>query len=175
MLIFFVGYIASGKRKWGQRLAQELQYNFVDTRELMEQKTGERYEKLLSNKEKFIIAEQAVLQDIIKLENTIVAVGEMMPCRNDNMEILKNAGLTFFLRAGLGCIMMKIPKKRHKIPMIQNIDPDFLPDFLQSEIERRKPYYKQAHINYLERDLRKPKLMEIVHKAIQISENSNKE
>jgi len=114
MLIFFVGYIASGKRKWGQRLAEKLQYDFVDTRELMEEKTGEKYATLLTNKEKFIETEQAVLQDIIKMKNTVVAVGEMMPCRNNNMEILNNNGLTFFLRAGLGCIMMKIPKKGTK-------------------------------------------------------------
>ena len=166
MLIFFIGYVASGKRKWGQRLAHELQYDFVDTRELMEEKTGEKYADLLKNREQFIVAEQAVLEDIIKLQNTVVAVGEMMPCRDENMDKLKNAGLTFFLRAGLGCIMMKLPKKKHKIPMVQNIDPDFLPDFIQSELERRKLYYKQAHINYLERDLRKPKLMEIIHKIM---------
>jgi len=53
MIIYFIGYIAAGKNKWGKKVADELNYNFVDTRDIMEQKSGVSFGYLLQNKELF--------------------------------------------------------------------------------------------------------------------------
>lgn len=162
MLIYFVGYIAAGKNKWGKKLAKEYGYNFVDTREIMEHKSGLSFAELLQNKDLYISLEQEALAEVSVMKNTVVATSEMLPCRADNMSVLNNTGITFFLRAGLGCIMMKIAKRTKKIPYFRGLDNDFIPDFIKMELDNRKPYYQQAKYVYLARELTMSKLLELL-------------
>ncbi len=165
MLIYFVGYIAAGKNKWGKRLAEELGYDFVDTREMMMEKSGLTFPELLKNKELYIKLEQEALDKVSKMEDAVVATSEMVPCRGDNMDVMNATGLTFYLRAGLGCIMMKVGKDTNKYPMLRGIDPDFIPDFIRTELENRKPFYEKAKIEYLARELKMNKLLELIDSA----------
>ena len=163
MLIYFVGYLAAGKAKWGKRLAEELGYNFVDTREMMMQASGVDFYTLLQNKELFIKLEQEALEQVSKMKDTVVATSELMPCRGNNMDVMNSTGITFYLRAGLGCIMMRVGKDTNKYPMLRGIDPDFIPDFIKMELENRKPFYEKAKIEYLARELKMGKLLELIN------------
>lgn len=162
MLIFIVGYIDSGKNKWGNKVAKELGYNLVDTRKLMEEKSGRSYTELLKNKEIYVELEQEVFEDVLKLENSVVVASELLPCRNNNMDRMNEAGKTVFLRAGVGCIMMKISRKKTHIPLLDGIDPNHVPDFIVMELKRRKPFYQKAQFEKLERELRLKELMQFI-------------
>ncbi len=163
MLIFFIGYIAAGKNKWGKKLAKELNLNFVDTREIMEQNSGFTFVELLKNKDLYIKYEQEALEFVITLKNTVVATSEMLSCRGNNMEILNNYGITFYLKAGLGCIMMRIANKTNEIPYLKNIEHNFIPDFIKMELNNRKKYYELADITYLARELNIEKIKELIN------------
>ena len=162
MLIYFIGYLAAGKAKWGKKLAKELGYEFVDTREMMMKESGLTFFELLRNKELFIKLEQEVLQKVSEMKDTVVATSELMPCRGNNIELMNSTGLTFYLRAGLGCIMMRVGKNTNKYPMLRGIDPDFIPDFIRMELENRKPFYEKAKIEYLARELNMEKLQKLI-------------
>ncbi len=162
MLIYFLGYIGAGKSKWGRRVADKLNYNFVDTREMMIQKSGLSFYELLQNREQYIRLEQQALREVSRMQNTVIAVSEMLPCRADNMGVMNGTGITFYLRAGAGCIMMRISKKLHEIPMLKGIDNDFIPDFIKMELSNRTPHYEKAKINELERELNIDKVMSLI-------------
>ncbi len=162
MIIYFIGYIAAGKNKWGKKLAEELNYDFVDTRNIMEQKSGMTFGLLLQNKDLFIKLEQETLAEVSVLKNTVVATSELLPCRANNMEVLNETGITFYLRAGLGCIMMRIAKRTQEIPFLVGMDHDFIPDFIKMEMDNRKPFYEQANINSLARELNMKKLKSLL-------------
>jgi shikimate kinase len=162
MLIYFIGYIAAGKNKWGKKLAEELNYNFVDTREIMEQKSGLSFAELLQNKELYIKLEQEALSEVSVLQNTVVATSEMLPCRSHNMEILNRTGKTFYLKSGLGCIMMRIAKKTDSIPYLKGMEPNFIPDFIRAELNNKKLFYEQANASYLARELKMEKLLSLL-------------
>jgi len=166
MTVFFIGYIEAGKKKWGQKLAKELKHQFVDTRDLMQERTGLTYAELLLHKELFIKTEQEIIDEIVTLKDTIIATSELLPCRANNMERLNEAGITFYLRAGLGCIMMRVSLLHNIIPMLKGIKPDFVPDFIVGELSRREPFYSQAKINTLGRYLKMPKLLEMLEEYI---------
>jgi shikimate kinase len=153
MLIYLVGYIAAGKSVWGKKIAERLGYGFVDTRKIMEEKSNLNFKELLRNKEIFIDLEQKALEQVSKMQNTVVAVGEMLPCRGDNMEVLNNTGITFYLKAGVGCIMMKIGNKTQDIPLLQGIENNFIPDFIRVELDNRRPFYNKSQIIYMAREL----------------------
>ena len=163
MLIYFIGYLAAGKAKWGKKLAEELGYDFVDTREMMMEVSGLTFFELLRNKELFIKLEQEALEQVSQMKNTVVATSELLPCRGNNMEIMNSTGITFYLRAGLGCIMMRVSKNKDRYPMLRGIDADFIPDFIRMELENRKPFYEKAKIEYLARELKMKKLLELIN------------
>ena len=163
MLIYFIGYLAAGKAKWGKKLADELGYDFVDTREMMIQSSGLDFFTLLQNKELFIKLEQEALEQVSQMKNTVVATSELLPCRGNNMEVMNSTGITFYLRAGLGCIMMRVSKNKDRYPMLRGIDSDFIPDFIRMELENRKPFYEKAKIEYLARELKMKKLLELIN------------
>lgn len=166
MTLFFIGYVEAGKNKWAKKLAKELKHNFIDTRELMQKRTGLSYAELLNNKDLFIKTEQEIVDEIVKLKNTIIATSELLPCRADNMQRLNDAGVTFYLRAGLGCIMMKISLLHNDIPMLRGIDPDVVPDFIVAELGRRQKFYNQAKYNTLVRYLTMQKLLKMIEAQI---------
>lgn len=166
MRIYLIGYIAADKNKWGQKIANKLNLDFVDTRKIMEQKSNLSFKELLQHKELFIKLEQETLSEIIKLENTVIATSELLPCRANNMEILNKTGITFYLKAGLGCIMMKIVKKLNTIPLLTGIEHNFIPDFIKMELTNRKPFYTQAQISYLERHLDVNILIDLLNSKI---------
>jgi hypothetical protein len=58
--------------------------------------------------------------------------------------------------------MMRIGKDTNKYPMLRGIDPDFIPDFIRMELENRKPFYEKAKIEYLARELKMKKLLELI-------------
>jgi|LGVF01.1.fsa_nt_gb shikimate kinase len=163
MLIFFVGYVETGKKKWGQKLAKELNHDFVDTRIIMEEISGLEYGQILNDKNLYIQLEQEALEYVLKLENTVVATSELLPCRYDNMDRLNEAGKTIFLRAGLGCIMMRISKLKNDIPLLKDIYPDVVPDFISMELNNRNPFYKKAQYNKLSREIKMKGLLEFVN------------
>ena len=162
MLVFFVGYIETGKNSWGQKLAKELGYDFVDTRIIMEEISGYKYSQLLNDKNLYIQLEQETLEYVLNLENTVVATSELLPCRADNMDRLNAAGKTIFLRAGLGCIMMRISKIKNNIPILQNIETNFVPDFIAMELKNRNPYYGKAQYIKLSREIRMKGILEFI-------------
>ena len=162
MKVYLVGYIAAGKKSWGQKLAKELNLNFVDTREIMETKSGLTFGELLKQKDLYIQLEQDALSEVSKMENVVVATSEMLPCRADNMDVLNKTGITFYLRAGLGCIMMKIVKDTNKIPFLRGMDADFIPDFIKMELDNRKVFYNKADLVYLSRYLKIDMLVDMV-------------
>ena len=165
MLIYFIGYLAAGKRSWGEKLSKELGYSFIDTRDIMMQKSGLNFAELLQNRELFIELEQEALSKVSKMNNTVVATSEMLPCRGDNMDILNSTGCTFYLKAGVGCIMMKIGNGARGIPMLKGIDHNFIPDFIKMELANRKPIYMRAKINYMARELKMDKLLSLIEEC----------
>jgi len=163
MLVFFVGYIETGKNKWGKKLAKEINYDFVDTRILMEEKSGLTYSQLLANKDLYIKLEQEVLHEVILLENTVIATSELLPCRNDNMDMMNNIGKTIFLRAGLGCIMMRVSKSKNNPAILNGIESNIVPDFITMELKRRNPIYGKAHYIKLSRDMKMKGILEFLN------------
>ena len=162
MRIFLVGFIETRKKFWGTKLAKELGYSFVDTRDMMAEKAAIPYSEILKDKVLYIKLEQEVLEEVLVLEDTVIATSELLPGRADNMDRLNEAGKTVFLRAGLGCIMMRVSKHKNEIPLLRGIDPDTVPDFISIELKRRNPVYMKAQFVKLSRELKMKELLEFV-------------
>ena len=156
MLVYLIGFMGSGKSKYGKRLAEALDYNFVDTDKLIEDREGLEITEIFKTKgaDYFKSIEGKILTEVSQLKNTVVATGGGLPCVKGNMDYMKQTGLTVYLRAGLGCVMKNLLKEKDRRPMIAEIDSTILADYIHEKLEERKPCYKDAHVSIVTNNMK---------------------
>ena len=170
MLVYLIGFMGSGKSKYGKRLAEVLDYNFVDTDKLIEDRENLEITEIFKTKgaDYFKSIEGKILTEVSQLKNTIVATGGGLPCVEGNMDFMKQTGLTVYLRAGLGCVMKNLLKEKDRRPMIADIDSTILADYIHDKLEERKPCYKDSHVSIVTNNMKFSELQELVSGKIEL-------
>lgn len=99
MNIFFVGPRGSGKSTLASRLSAELKNQYLDTDELIVQKTGESISEIVGKRgwEGFRGLEHQVLKDVCRKDNCSVATGGGIVLLDENRWLLKQSGTVFYL------------------------------------------------------------------------------
>lgn len=168
MLIYLIGFMGSGKSTFGKQLASRLDFNFVDTDSLIEEREGQLIGDIFKLKGEiyFRELERNILKEISIYKNTVVATGGGMPCHTDNIALMNKTGLTIYLRASIDCIRQRLVKEKHKRPLIADVNPTILGDFISDQLEERKPYYQMAQQTILSNDLKIEVLLELVKQNI---------
>lgn len=170
MRIYLIGYMGSGKSTLGAILAELLDLKWVDLDSEIEttykinitvffKKYGETA---------FRIAENAVLQQIIKLDNVVVSTGGGTPCFNNNLDLMKSSGFTIFLDTSAQVIYKRLSAQPQKRPLFQEISLDTSLEKLKNHMESRMIYYKQAHFSIDAESLD----LQLIKTAVQIHFNS---
>ena len=146
MLIFIIGYMAAGKTVFGRRLANELNYRFLDLDELIE----ERHACSISDyflefgEESFRHIERATLLELLNDENTVIATGGGTPCYLDNMSRMNEAGLTLFLDTKPEVIIQRLRIERTLRPLLNAVADDQLSDYINMHYSERRKCYEQS-------------------------------
>ncbi|MBN2668646.1 MAG: shikimate kinase [Bacteroidales bacterium] len=168
MLVFLVGFMGSGKSTYGPKLAEKLEFDFIDTDELIETVEQLSVNQIFAFKgeEYFRQKENEILQHLSSKKNLVIATGGGMPCHNDNMEKMRAIGLTVYLKAGLGCIMQNLLKDKGKRPLIDGVNPSELADFISDKLDDRKPCYQTAQLTIVSKGLKSNDLFELVKQNI---------
>ncbi len=164
MNVYLIGFMGSGKSRYGKRLAEAMQFSFVDTDEMIQQEEGMEITEIFKNKgeDYFVDIEAKVLTKVSQLNNTIIATGGGLPCRLKNMDYMKQTGLTVYLKAGLGCVMKNLLAEKDKRPMIADIDSTVLADYIHEKLEERKPCYQHTHCSIVTNNMKFSELHEMV-------------
>ncbi len=149
MRIFLLGFMGSGKSYTGIRLAQQLEFPFVDLDAYIEDKYDKSIDQLFeeSGEEGFRLLEKASLKDMDQYENVVVATGGGTPCFFDNMSWMKNHGITIFLDLPPYILEQRLLQGMDHRPLIKNLKKQGdLRNFIESKLETRRPFYQQADI-----------------------------
>ena len=100
MLLFLLGFMGSGKTTIGKKLANILHYAFIDLDAAFEQRHSisisdyfQRY-----GEAQFRNEEQQLLHSTLHLQDTIISLGGGTPCHFDNLQQIKQAGFTIYLK-----------------------------------------------------------------------------
>ncbi len=166
MLIFLVGFMGSGKSTFGKRLADKLNYNFIDLDDYIEAKYNTTIKEIFATKgqDYFREIEKENLLEIIKNENTVIAPGGGTPCYFDNMNIMNNAGFTVYIRQGTNCLHQRLNRSKKFRPLIENMKHFELVEYLETTMEIRAPFYRQAKITIAGKGLSTQKLERVIRK-----------
>ena len=145
--IILIGFMAAGKTTLGKALARDLNLQFIDLDHYIEGRYHCTMSQLFAERgeEAFRQIERNMLHEVAEFENVVISTGGGTPCFFDNMAYMNAQGTTVFLEAAVDTIHTRLTIARTQRPLVANKNSDELRQYITEMLERRKPYYTQAH------------------------------
>lgn len=99
MNITLIGMAGAGKSSVGKKMAQKLNYRFVDVDKIIEKKTKLKLQQIINNfkEDKFLAIEEETILELGKLNNYIISPGGSVIYSDKAMEFLKKNSIIIFL------------------------------------------------------------------------------
>ena len=147
MKIFLLGFMGSGKSAAGRILAEKLKLEFMDFDRYVEKETGRTVAVIFETEgeEKFRLVEQQYLKKIITEDNSVIALGGGTPCFHNNIELINKNGTSVFIETGVDELVKRLLRSKNPRPLILGKNEAELKLFIETVLEKRNPYYRQAH------------------------------
>ncbi|MCB9305499.1 MAG: shikimate kinase [Lewinellaceae bacterium] len=143
--IFLIGFMGSGKTRWGRVVADTLHYPYLDLDEEIE--GGERRSVSdifeTDGESGFRKLEQQYLHRMIARPNALISTGGGTPCFFDNMAWMKQHGITIYLKCPPAVLFFRLKNDKPR-PLLKGLDDDGLMDFIEARMIEREPVYLQA-------------------------------
>ena len=147
MQIYLIGFMGAGKTTVGKLLAKKLAMPFVDLDNVIEKKAdlaipliferfGENYFRQL---------ETDYLKRIARLSGNIIATGGGIVLSAENRTIMKNSGVTVYLKWQTEILYQRIKNSTHR-PLLNGINESQPVKHIEKIFTERQPYYEQADI-----------------------------
>jgi shikimate kinase len=169
MRIYLIGYMGSGKSTVGRELATALNLQFIDLDSYIEERNFKTIPEIFDSvgEDGFRKAEQRALHEISEFENVVVATGGGAPCFFDNMELIKQTGISVYLNGTPRIIAERLMNSKTERPLIKGKSKKELAEFIHETLNKRDYWYKQASliINF-DHDLSIPEILEIFDKTL---------
>lgn len=171
MRIYLIGYMASGKSKFGRLLAKKLNYGFLDIDYLFEERfhisVFDFFEKY--NENAFRKIERNLLNETIDMEDVVISTGGGTPCFFDNMKVIKQSGISIYLHWDVASLLMRLTLMKRKRPLLKDVPQNELKGKVTAQLAEREFYYRQADLIIKGQDID----LEALIKLIRDHTNSN--
>ena len=143
--IFFIGLMGAGKTTHGKQLAALLQRDFIDSDQLICQRTGVSLSTIfeLEGEGGFRKREAAIIDELTRRHPIILATGGGAVLSPDNRHWLHTRGMVIYLHATPEILYRRIQYDKNR-PLLQVANPL---DKLQTLYQQRDPLYREtAHL-----------------------------
>ena len=137
--------MGSGKSTVGKRLAAELGLRFVDADHEVESRCGVPIATIfdLEGEEGFRRRETAVLDELTRERDIVLATGGGAVTRDENRRMLRERGLVVYLNAPLGELWQRLKRDRVR-PLLRTENPR---ERIAQLLAAREPLYREvAHL-----------------------------
>ncbi|MCK9206455.1 MAG: shikimate kinase [Salinivirgaceae bacterium] len=147
--IFLIGFMGCGKTTAGKRLAQLINYQFVDLDELIVQKKGMSVAALFENEgeENFRLLEKQVLAEVFEMRQVVVATGGGAPCFFDNMEQMNKHGISVYIKLTPKALLSRLRNAKEQRPLLKYKNEEELLEFITQMLQKRESFYLKAMLN----------------------------
>ena len=165
MKIVLTGFMGTGKTSVGKELGKKLGYKFIDTDVLIEVREKKPISLIFKEKgeDYFRKIEQAVVKEVSRMNNIVIATGGGVIKNKSNMENLGRRGIIIWLQADPGIILKRVMLEGGKRPLLEVEEPLKEIDKLLTE---RTPLYMQADVpvdtNYITPEETAEEVMELL-------------
>lgn len=137
-----------GKSYLGQRLAWQLNWEFVDTDQLIEERAEESISTIFSEQgeKAFRNCESEVIRALLPKKNLVVATGGGLPIYGNLMDVLLQNGTTIYLEANEKLILNRLIKEKAHRPLLKDKTNLEIESYISETLEVRSPIYEKAHL-----------------------------
>ncbi len=149
MHIYLIGFMGCGKSTVGKKLANKLQYKFLDIDEMIQKGEDITIEEIFQNKgeDSFRQLENKYLRKLPeKSGNYVIATGGGLPCHDGNINYMNESGLTIYLKMNTGQLVYRLKHAKQKRPLLQNKTEEEVIEYIEAKLKEREPFYNKAKI-----------------------------
>ena len=149
MKIVLIGYMGSGKSTVARQLARKLDLPFTDLDDYITASEKLSIKEIFETKGEiyFRLQESKYLKQLLADENDgVLALGGGTPCYGNNMEVIKEASRSFYLKAGIKTICQRLRNEKAQRPLIASLDEEQLNEFVAKHLFERRNFYEQAGV-----------------------------
>ncbi len=153
--VFLVGPMGAGKSTIGRLLATELRLDFKDTDKEIEDRSGVDIPWIfdMEGEEGFRNRETAVLEELGRLDNILLATGGGIINKSENRKLLSSNGRVVYLKTSIDEQVRRTNRDK-KRPLLQTGDPR---EVLTALADIRHPLYDEVADYVIDTDGRSPK------------------
>ena len=142
MNILLTGFMCAGKTTIGRKLAELLEYSFIDTDTEIEEDQGCSVSEIFKygGEECFRDMETRLLEKLKSVDNSVIATGGGMILRKQNQGMLQEIGKRVYLKVPRVELMQRLKNDRNR-PLLKHKDPETV---LNETYAERGLIYEQA-------------------------------
>lgn len=169
MNIVLTGMMGSGKTVVGKQLAESLDYQYIDTDEMIEEDVGYSINKIFERKgeSSFRNLEKKAVKCVSLLDNFVISTGGGVVKNSENMDELEKNSYIICLKADAKTLYQRLKGKDDR-PLLKVEDPQ---KKLEELIDKRAEYYDRCHYAV---DTRDKSIEEVVEEIVEfIRENAD--
>ena len=148
MKIFLTGFMGSGKTTYGKIIAKELNFEFIDMDDYIEEAQGQTIADIFKTKgeTEFRVIEKSILHKITGLQNIVVATGGGTPCFFNNMDVINQNGISVYLKGEVEFLFKMLVDGREHRPLLKGKTNEELITFIAEKLASREEYYNKAQL-----------------------------
>lgn len=142
MRVFLVGPPGAGKSTVGRHLAAQLQADFFDLDEVIQERAGADIPWIfdVEGESGFRDRESAVVNDLASRDNIVIATGGGVVLRPENRAVISSGSTVVYLAASLSTLVHRTAGKK-KRPLLVGKD---VRQVLQEIMAIREPLYREV-------------------------------
>ncbi|HEU6448642.1 MAG TPA: shikimate kinase [Verrucomicrobiae bacterium] len=142
--IALIGFMGTGKTSVGRLVADLLQFDYLDTDEMIQSATGKTIAEIFlrEGEPAFRSLEEKVVEEISHRKNLVISTGGGLPINPKNLDGLKSNSLVVCLWASPEKIWERVKSQTHR-PLLQDENPKAK---ICELLAAREPFYKQADV-----------------------------
>ena len=139
-----IGFMGTGKTTVGRLVAEALHFEFLDTDELIQTRTGKSITDIFAQdgEPAFRALEQQVICELSTKIRTVIATGGGLPTNLENLALLKSFALVVCLWSSPAKIWDRVKNQSHR-PLLHDPNPQ---NKIRELLATRKPFYQQADV-----------------------------
>ncbi len=149
MKLFLIGLPGSGKSTLGVKLAELLNFEFLDTDAIIVKTEGLTINEIFHQfgEEHFRRLEESTLKQLNHLDNIVISTGGGLPCFFDNMNLIKSMGFSIYLNVSPEVITERLYAVNDQSrPMVKGKSKEDMLAFLIQKCAERTDFYKRANL-----------------------------
>ncbi len=146
MVITLIGYRGSGKSSVARLLATALEISWVDSDDVIEERTGHSIREIFATKgeSEFRRLEQDVIQELTRQDSVVIAAGGGAILSAENRRRMKEAGPVVWLQAGIQQLAGRIEQDETTAERRPSLTGQSVAEEIEAVLSARLTQYRDA-------------------------------